>query len=88
MDPTALTIVVISFILTALLVFLGVQVWHILKEFRLSIQKVNKMLDDAGRVTETVGDTAEGMSGLVSGLKAGLSLISSFRRRREDDEGN
>ncbi|EKD67763.1 MAG: hypothetical protein ACD_48C00231G0002, partial [uncultured bacterium] len=43
MDPVQLTIIIISFILTTLVVILSIQVWHILGEFRLTAQKVNKM---------------------------------------------
>ncbi|MBI3577459.1 hypothetical protein HY086_05475 [Candidatus Gottesmanbacteria bacterium] len=86
MDPVQLTIVAISFILTFLFVFLGIQVWFILKEMKIGLQKMNKMLDDMGKVTGTVGETATGMSGLLSGLKAGLSLFSGLHKKGDDDE--
>ncbi len=86
MDPTQLVIVFVSFILTTLFVFLSIQVWYILKEIRYSFQKVNKMLDDAGKVSGTVSESVTGMAGLVSGLKAGLSIFSAFRRKGEDHE--
>jgi len=53
MDPVQLTIIIISFALALLLIVLGIQVWYILKEMRLSLQKMNKMLDDAGKVSGT-----------------------------------
>lgn len=88
MDPVQITIVVISFILTGLFIFLGVQIWYIFKEMRISLQKVNKMLDDAGKVTGTVSSGVAGLSGIAAGLKAGLSFISNFRKKKEteDDE--
>lgn len=86
MEPVQLTIIVISFILTGLIVVVSIQVWHILKEMRISLQKVNKMLDDMGKVTGTVGDTASGMASLVSGLKAGLSIFGAFRKKGDDNE--
>lgn len=85
MDPVQLTIITISFILTVLLVVLGVQVFLILKEMRASLQKVNKMLDDAAKMTSTVAESMSGIAGLVSGLKAGLSLFSRFRKRGGDN---
>ena len=81
MDAIQLVIIFISFILTTLFVFLGVQMWFILKEIRLTIQKMNKMLDDMGKVTGTVGDTATGVSGLMNGIKTGLNFFSSLRRK-------
>lgn len=85
MDPVQITIIVISFILTLLLVLLGVQVWYILKEIRTAIVKTNTMLDDAKKVTGTVGDSVASLSGVVSGIKAALSVFKSFRNKTEDE---
>ncbi len=86
MDIVQLTIIIISIVLTLLVVVLGVQVWFILKEMRLSLQKINKMLEDFGKVTGSVGEGVSNLSGLVSGMKAGLSVFSAFRKRGEKDE--
>jgi hypothetical protein len=83
MDTTQLVIVIISSALTALLIILGIQVFYILKEMRRSIQKVNKMLDDAGKITGTVGDGVVNISGFVNGLKAGISAISQLKGKGE-----
>lgn len=85
MDPVQLTIIVISFILTLLLVVLGVQVWYILKEIRTSIVKMNSMLDDAKKVTTTVGDSVSGMAGVASGIKAALSVFKVFRKKGKEE---
>ena len=86
MDPVQLTIIAISFIITILIVFLGVAVWHILKEMRASLQKVNKMLDDAGKVSGTVSQGVSSMAGMLEGIKTVRSLFSSLRHRDKDDE--
>jgi hypothetical protein len=86
MDPVQITIIAISFILTMLLVVLGVQVWQILKEIRISLFKVNGMLDDAKKVTSTVGESVSGMAGVVSGIKAALSVFKTFRKGDEEEE--
>ena len=86
MDAVQITIIVISLILTGLMVALGVQVWYILKEVRISIQKMNKMLEDGGKMTGAVSDGVAGMSGLVNGIKAGLSFFSSFRHKGGEHE--
>lgn len=83
MDPVQLTIIAISIVLTILLVILGVQVFLILKEIKLSLVKGNSMLDDAKKVTSTVGESVSGMAGIVSGIKAALSVFKTFRK---DDE--
>lgn len=86
MDPTQLTIIVISFALAILLVILGIQVWYILKEIRFSMQKMNKMLDDAGKVSGTISEGIVGMSGFVNGLKTGISAVTSLLHKKEEDK--
>ncbi len=85
MDPIQFTIIIISVTLTVLFVFVGIQVFYILKEMRQSVRKINKMLDDGGKMTGAVSDTVEGMSGLVSGVKAGLALVSKLGGKKGDD---
>jgi len=86
MEPVQIVIIAISILLTTLFIALGVQVWFILKEIRGSVQRMNKMLDDAGKVTGAVGDGVSNMSGLMNGLKAGLSIATSLRKKGEDHE--
>lgn len=85
MDPVQLTIIIISFALTILLIILGIQVGFILKEVRLSFQKMNKMLDDAGKVSGAVSEGVIGMSGFVNGLKTGISAITSLLHKKDDE---
>jgi hypothetical protein len=86
MEPTQIVLIAISIVLTSLFIALGIQLWFILKEIRISIMKVNKMLDDAGRVTGVVGEGVSNVSGLMNGLKAGMSLVTSMRKKGDSDE--
>ncbi len=86
MDIVQLTIIIISIVLTLLVVVLGVQMWFILKEVRSSFQKANKMLEDFGKVTGSVGEGVANLSGLVSGMKAGLSVFSALHKRGGKDD--
>jgi hypothetical protein len=86
MDPIVLTIIGVSITLTLLLVVIGIQISLILKEFRFSVQKTNKMLDDAGKVTETVSTGVENMSGFMNGIKTGISMITSLKHKGEHHE--
>lgn len=85
MDITQLVIVFVTITLTVLLVIVGIQVFFILSEIRISIQKVNKMLDDMGKVSGVASDSVVNMSGMLSGLKAGLSFLTSFRKKAIDE---
>ncbi len=84
MEPVQIVIIAVSILLTTLFLALGVQVWFILKEIRGSMQRVNKMLDDAGKVTGAVGEGVSNMTGLVNGLKAGLSIATSLRKKGDE----
>jgi hypothetical protein len=86
MEPVQMVIIAVSILLTALFIALGVQVWFLFKEIRGSIQRMNKMLDDAGKVTGAIGDGMSNMSGLINGIKAGISLATSMRKKGEDHE--
>lgn len=81
MDPVQLTIIIISFCLTILICVLGIQVYLILKEIRLSLMKVNKMLDDAGVVSGTVSASVTEVSGFMGGIRSGIKLISQMSKK-------
>jgi len=84
MDPVQLTIIIISFVLTTLVVILSIQVWHILGEFRVTVQKINKMLDDGGKVSGVISDSATSVAGFVSGIKTGMNVLSMFKKTKEE----
>lgn len=86
MDPTQLTIVIISFALATLIIVLGVQVWFILKEVRISLQKMNKMLDDGGKVTGAVSEGVVNMSGFMNGLRTGITAITSILKKKVGED--
>ncbi len=86
MDPIQLVIIFVSVALTTLMIFLGVQMWYILREFKRSIEKVNKMLDDAGKISGAVGEGVSSLSGFSSGLKAGIAMIKSLKGSGGDDD--
>lgn len=86
MEPIQFVIIAISITLTGLFLALGVQVWFILREARTSAIKVNKMLDDMGKVSGAIGDGATSMTGLLQGIKTGLSLVTSMKKKGEENE--
>jgi len=100
MDPIPFAILFAVVSLTTTLVILSIQIWNILKEFRISIQKmngildestgsvqkVNKMLDDAGKVSGTVSEGVVQASGFINGIKSGISMLSTFLPRKKSEE--
>ncbi len=79
MDPAQTILFVVIIVLTVLLLVLGIQVFFILRELRQTIAKTNKVLDEAGEITESVSAPLSNMSTLITGLRTGASIASIFR---------
>lgn len=88
-DSVQFILFLVVIVLTLLLVILGWQVFLILKDFRKTIEKTNKVLDGATSITESVATPISALSSLSTTLKAG-SLISIIKIVRgflaKDDE--
>lgn len=80
MDPAQTVLFLVVIILTVLLIVLGIQVFFILKELRRTIAKTNKVLDEAGQITESVSAPLSSISALTMGLKTGASLAGLFKK--------
>lgn len=83
MDTTQILLVIVVTVLTILFTVIGIQVVYILMEFRKTVEKINKMLDDAGQVTGGISRSVTGMSGMMEGIKTGLSIVNIFGKKKE-----
>jgi hypothetical protein len=86
MDIAQITLFIIIIILAILLVALGVQVFFILKEFRKTVLKANKVLDNTNTITESVSAPISSLSSIVTGVKAGASFLKIFKKIISKDE--
>lgn len=82
-DVTQILLIIVVTVLTTLLTVVGIQVIYILKEFRKTVEKTNKVLDDAGVISESVAKPVESMSGLIMGIRRGLEIFDLFKRKKE-----
>jgi hypothetical protein len=85
LDVIQILVAFVIVLLTIILFIIGLQVFKILKELRITFKKVNKILDDAGRITESIAEPIEEASDFLMGLKKGVEFfetISSFFKRR------
>ena len=90
-DPVQLILLLVILVLTILLVILGVQVFLILKELRHTISKTNKVLDNAGTITENIEAPLSALSSLALGVRASslitiAKFIKSLLGKHKDDE--
>ncbi len=90
-DPVQLVLLLIIVVLTVLLVVLGIQVFFILRELRKTINKTNKVLDNADSITENIEIPLSALSSLAGGLKAGsiiaiVKFVKSLLGRDEKED--
>ncbi len=86
MDTAQIILLVIISILTLLLVFIGVQVFLVLKEVKRSIQKVNQILDEAETITSSVMQPLSNFSSALNGVKTVASLFGIFAQKKHKKE--
>lgn len=86
MDIAQIALVIVIIILTILLLALGVQVFFILREFRKTVFKANKVLDNTNVITESVSTPISSLSGIAAGIKTGASFINLFKKIISKDE--
>jgi len=85
-DATQILLIIVVTVLTTLLTIVGIQVIYILREFRKTVEKTNKILDDTGVISESVAKPVESMSGLIMGIRKGLEIFEIFRKRKSKRE--
>jgi hypothetical protein len=91
-DITQVVLLLVLSILTILLVVLGIQVYFILREFRKTVMKANRVLDDTEQITKNVSAPLASLSSLSTTLQASsvFAIIKFVRgilaKEKEDDE--
>ena len=89
LSPTQILLIVVVSVLTAILAVIGIQVVYILRESRRSIEKVNKILDDAKTVSEAVTKPIASLSnslGSLSGLTGFFSWLINRRKKNREEK--
>ncbi len=84
-ETTQILLIAVITILTILLTVIGIQIVYILKEVRKTIEKVNKILEDAGVASESFSKSIAGFSGLTSGLKTAFTLFGLLKKEKKDE---
>ncbi len=74
-----IVLVFILAVLTVNLVFVGIYLVLVLKEFRETIKKANGVLDNIGQVTDIVSNPLMVVSGIVSALTQVAKAVRSIK---------
>ncbi len=85
-DTAQAVLLFVLFVLTVLVLVLGVQVFFILRELRRTVVKANKVLDDAGVITESVSGPIASLSSLAAGVKTGALIAGLLKRTKGKDK--
>lgn len=75
---TDTVLVIILLLLSANLFLVGVYLVLVLKDFRSTLQRVNRILDTMTVVTNAVADPVVGFSEMASGLVEGIQSLKSL----------
>ncbi|MBI2613802.1 MAG: hypothetical protein HYW62_03440 [Candidatus Levybacteria bacterium] len=87
MDSAQIILIVVIILLSVLLFALGVQVFFILREFRKTVSKANKVLDNTNVITQSVSAPISSLSGIATGIKTGATFINLFKKIISGDDG-
>jgi len=87
-DNTQLLLIAVVTVLTALLTIIGVQVFFILREIRESIKKFNKIIDDAGTISESIAQPIASLSSSITGVSGVAGLLGWLSQRKKKSKKN
>lgn len=76
-DTVQAVLLLVIVLLTILLVVLGIQVFFILRDFRRTLAKANRVLDNTEEITQSVSQPISFLSNVLSGTQT-LSTVSTI----------
>lgn len=85
MDITQTILLAIIIVLTVFIIILGFQAFFVLKDFRKSLRKVNKLFDDADELVGQVQKPISSASNLISAMTAGAGLAHLLKQTKKED---
>jgi len=89
MDILQLFLLISLIILTFLLVFLGIQVFFVLQDFRITLKIFQRTLQNAAEISDMVKHPVSalthirGWGSVLNGLREGIKLYRSYRKNDE-----
>jgi len=83
--------ILLSLVVTTIatvLTIAGIEVIHILREFRKSVKTFNQILEDSHLISSSIAKPISGMSSFLMGLKSGMEVVSTlFEKRKGEKNG-
>lgn len=85
-EAAQILLYVVILVLLGILVVIGVQVFLLLRDLKLTILKTNKVLDNTEEITSSIKNPVNSFSSLIMGLSAGASILNIVNRKSDDVE--
>ncbi len=85
-DATQALLAFVILMVTVMLTVICIQVYFILREFRATLQKANKVLEDTGVISESVSRPVSMLSTMITGIKGGSALMRVLTREKKTKE--
>lgn len=88
MDTVQSLLIAVVIVLTVMLVIVGFQVFYILREIRKTIDKANRVLNNAEHISESVKAPISSLSSMLVGIKSGTAIAEIIKKLREKSQQN
>lgn len=86
-DAVQAVLLFVIVLLTIILIVLGIQVFFILKDFRKTVAKANRILDTTEEITENISQPLSFLSNFLISTRSlsTLSKVLKTKKNREED---
>lgn len=85
-DTVQAILLVVIVLLTFLLCILGIQVFFILREFRSTISRANKVLENTEAITGSVSEPMSFLSAILLGTRTFSKIMKVSKKEHRRDE--
>lgn len=86
MDLTQTVLLAVIIVLTVALVFLGVQVYFVLKDLRKTLFRMNRLFDDANELVAEVKKPIEKAGTFFTAVTTGANLINLLKKGKTHEQ--
>lgn len=86
MDVTQAILLSVIVVLAIFLVFLGIQVFFVLKDFRLTLRRVNRLFDNLDELSLEIKKPISSLGNIFTALTAGAGIAHLFKRLEDKRE--
>lgn len=85
-DLTQVFLIVTLSVTSVVLGFVGYQVYHVFKELRTGLEKVNNIVGGFERLSSSVESGFSEIAGFTSGLRSVFKILNIIKSRKNNDK--